>query len=96
MKVEHQRLGCLSKTIELLEWKWEMINMDFITGLQRSGRQHDFIWVIVDRMTKSANFLQVKTIYSTKDYDMLYLKEVVRLHGVTVSIISDGGAQFTA
>ena len=56
VKVEHQRPGGLAQNIELSEWKWEMINMDFITGLPRSHRQHDFIWVIVDRMTKLATF----------------------------------------
>ncbi|WMV32150.1 hypothetical protein MTR67_025535 [Solanum verrucosum] len=74
----------------------EIINMDFITGLPRSRRQHDSIWVIVDRMTKSAHFLPVKTTHSTEDYAKLYIQEVVRLHGVPVSIISNRGAQFTA
>ncbi|KAH0636311.1 hypothetical protein KY290_036738 [Solanum tuberosum] len=64
-------------------------NMDFITGLQRSRRQHDSIWVIVDQMTKSSHFLPIKTTHSTEDYAKLYLQEVVRLHGVPVSIISD-------
>ena len=53
-----QRPGGLAQNIELLEWKWEMINMDFITGLPRSRRQHKFIWVIIKRMTKSAHFLR--------------------------------------
>jgi len=86
----------MAQDIELPEWKWEMINMDFITGFPRSRRQHDSIWVIVDRMTKSAHFLPVKTTHSAEDYARLYIQEVVRLHGVPVSIISDRGAQFTA
>nr|AAV31171.1 Putative polyprotein, identical [Solanum tuberosum] len=94
VKVEHQRLGGLAQRIELLELKWEMINMDFITGLPRSRRQHDSIWVIVDRMTKSAHFLPVKTTNSAEDYAKLYIQEVVRLHGVPISIISNRGAQF--
>ncbi|KAH0720379.1 hypothetical protein KY285_005181 [Solanum tuberosum] len=96
VKVEHQSPGGLAQNIELLEWKWEMINMDFITCLPRSRRQHDSIWVIVDRMTKSSHFLPVKTTHSVEDYAKLYLQEVVRLHGVSVSIILDRGAQFTA
>ncbi|WMV30634.1 hypothetical protein MTR67_024019 [Solanum verrucosum] len=56
-----------------------------------SRRQHDSIWVIVDRMTKSAYFLPVKTTHSVEDYARLYIQEVVRLHGVPVSIISDRG-----
>ena len=47
-KVEHQRPGSFPRNIELLEWKWEIINMDFITVFPRSRRQHDFIWLIVD------------------------------------------------
>ncbi|KAH0711565.1 hypothetical protein KY289_007524 [Solanum tuberosum] len=96
VKVEHQRPGGLAQRIELPEWKWEMINMDFITGLPRSRRQHDSIWVIVDRMTKSAHFLPVKTTNTAEDYAKLYVQEIVRLHGVPISIISDRGAQFTA
>ncbi|WMV24329.1 hypothetical protein MTR67_017714 [Solanum verrucosum] len=61
-----------------------MINMDFIIGLPRSRRQHYSIWVIVNRMTKLAHFLP-----TAEDYAMLYLQEVVRLHGVPVSINSD-------
>ncbi|WMV54974.1 hypothetical protein MTR67_048359 [Solanum verrucosum] len=57
--------------------------------------QHDSVWVIVDRMTKSAHFLPVKTTHSAKDYARLYVQEVVRLHGVYVLIILDRGAQFT-
>lgn len=72
-----------------------MINMEFITGLPRSQRQHDSIWVIVDSMTKSAHFLPVRTTYLAEDYAKLYIQEVVRLDGVPVSIISDRGAQFT-
>ncbi|WMV31865.1 hypothetical protein MTR67_025250 [Solanum verrucosum] len=96
VKVEHQRPGGLAQRIELPEWKWEMINMDFITGLLRSRRQHDSIWVIVDRMTKSAHFLPIKTTNTAEDYVKLYVQEIVRLHGVPISIISDRGAQFTA
>ncbi|XP_019238505.1 PREDICTED: uncharacterized protein LOC109218581 [Nicotiana attenuata] len=96
VKVEHQRPGGLTQNIEIPIWKWEMINMDFITGLPRSFRKHDSIWVIVDRLTKSAHFLPVKTTDSAEDYAKLYIKEIVRLHGTPLSIISDRGAQFTA
>ena len=63
MKVEHMRLGGISQEISLPLWKWEMIIMDFITGLPRSRNQYDSIWVIVDRLTKSANFFPVRTNY---------------------------------
>ncbi|XP_075108941.1 uncharacterized protein LOC142180770 [Nicotiana tabacum] len=70
--------------------------MDFIKGLPNSRRKFNSIWVIVDRLTKSAHFLPVRTTYSAEDYASLYIKEIVRLHGVPFSIISDRGAQFTA
>ncbi|XP_070032908.1 uncharacterized protein [Nicotiana tomentosiformis] len=95
VKAEHQRLGGLTQCIELPLWKWDRINMDFITGLPRTPRRYDSIWVIIDRLTKSAHFLPVRTTYSTEDYAKLYIREIVCLHGVPLSIISDRGAQFT-
>ncbi|WMV08968.1 hypothetical protein MTR67_002353 [Solanum verrucosum] len=74
--------------INIPTWKWEVIKMDFITGLPRICRQHDSIWVIVDRDTKSAHFLAVKTTDSTEDYAKLYINDIVSLHGVPLSIIS--------
>ncbi|WMV54654.1 hypothetical protein MTR67_048039 [Solanum verrucosum] len=96
VQVEHQRPGSMAQNIELPKWKWEMINIYLFTGLPRSHRKHDSIWVIVNRMTKSAHFFPVKITHSAEDYAKLYLQEVVRLHRVPVSIISDRGAQFTA
>ncbi|KAH0681196.1 hypothetical protein KY284_022281 [Solanum tuberosum] len=96
VKVEHQKPGGYMQCIELPIWKWDMINMDFVTGLPRSFRKFDSIWVIVDRLTKSAHFLPVKTTYTVEEYARLYIKEIVRLHGVPISIISDRGTQFTA
>ena len=68
VKVEYQKPEGLAQNIEILEWKWEMINMDIITGLQSSRRQHDSIWVIVNKFKKSSNILSVKNIHSTEDY----------------------------
>ncbi|XP_075078500.1 uncharacterized protein LOC142164566 [Nicotiana tabacum] len=96
VKSEHQKPGGLLQNIEIPAWKWESINMDFITGLPNSRRKFNSIWVIVDRLTKSAHFLPVRTTYSAEDYASLYIKEIVRLHGVPFSIIFDRGAQFTA
>ena len=84
--MEHQRPLGLDLNIKLPKWKWEMINMDFITGLPRSRGQDDSIWVIVDRMTKSAHFLPVKTTYSAYDYAKLYMQQLVRIHGFSISI----------
>ena len=79
----------MAQNIELPEWKYDMINMAFITGLPRSPREHNSIWVIVYRMTKLAHFLSVKTTHTTEDYAKMYLQEVVRLHRVPIFIILD-------
>ena len=70
--------------------------MDFIVGLRRTSRGVDNIWVIVDRLTKSAHFLPVHTTFSAERLARIYIREVVRLHGVPVSIILDRGSQFTS
>ena len=63
--------------------------MDFITGLPDTHRQHDSIWAIVDKMTKSLRYLVVKNTHSIEDYAKLYINEIVRLHGFPFSINSD-------
>ena len=96
VKVEHQKSGGMTQEINIPTWKWDVINMYFITELLRTRRQHDSIWVIVDRMTKSSHLLAVKTIYSEEYYARLYINEIVRLHGVPLSIFLDRGPQFTS
>ena len=70
--------------------------MDFIVGLPNTYQKHDSIWVIIDKLTRTAHFLPVHTTYSTKKYAELYLDQIIRLHGVPKTIISDHGAQFVA
>jgi len=88
VKIEHQRPAGQMQRIELPEWKWEHVTMDFVTGLPKTRRFHDAIWVIVDRLTKSAHFLAIKTTLALEGLAKLYIEEIVRLHGVPVSIIS--------
>ncbi|WMV42223.1 hypothetical protein MTR67_035608 [Solanum verrucosum] len=91
IKVEHQRPCGVAQNIALSKWKWEMINMDFITGLMRSRRQHDSIWVIVDRMTKSAHFLPDKGAQFTASVLEVILERVAReLVGLASSPDSSG------
>ena len=66
-----------------------------MSGLPLSRDKHDSVWVIVDRLTKSAHFLPVRTYYSLDRLAKLYVKEIVRLHGVPSSIISDRDLRFT-
>jgi len=70
--------------------------MDFIVGLPRTRKCNDSMWVIVDRLTKSAHFLSVKTNYTVDVLGRFYVREIVKLHGVAVSIVSDRGSSFTS
>ena len=70
--------------------------MDFVVGLPRSQRNHDSIWVVVDRLTKSAHFIAYSMTYSVEKLSQLYIQQVVRLHGVPVTIVSDRDSRFTA
>ena len=96
VKAEHQRPGGLLQPLPVAEWKWDHITMDFVTGLPRTARQRDTIWVIVDRLTKSAHFLPIREKDPVKDLGRLYVNEIVRLHGIPVSIVSDRDARFTS
>ena len=70
--------------------------MNFVTGLPRTQRQHDAIWVIVDRLTTCAHFLPVNVEDSLEKLAQLYVDEIVTLHGVPVSIVSDRDPRFTS
>lgn len=70
--------------------------MDFIVGLPLMSKKHDSIWIIVDRLIKSAHFIPVHTTYNTKKYAELYTSKVLCLHGVPKTIISDRGPQFVS
>ncbi|GKD38601.1 putative reverse transcriptase domain-containing protein [Tanacetum coccineum] len=89
VKAEHQKPSGLLKQLEIPKWKWEKITMDFVSGLPRTPSGYDTIWVIVDRLTKSAHFLPMKKTDSMEKLTQQYLKEIVCRHGVPVSIISD-------
>ena len=68
--------------------------MDFVVGLPKTRKLHDSICVIVDGMTKSTHFIPVKIVYKDKDHAKIYIYEIMRWHGIPLSIISDRGAQF--
>ena len=72
-------------------WKWEDISMDFIVGLPHTTKGYNSIWVIVNRLTKSAHFIPVKILYTTRKYAEIYFDRIVTLHGVPLTIISDRG-----
>nr|GEW32846.1 putative reverse transcriptase domain-containing protein [Tanacetum cinerariifolium] len=82
--------------LEIPKWKWENVTMDFVTALPRTPSGYDSIWVIVDRLTKSAHFLPKKKTDIIEKLAELYLKEIVCRHGVLVSVISDRNSLFTS
>jgi hypothetical protein len=96
VKASHLKTAGILQPLPIPSWKWEDISMDFIVGLPNTSLRHDSIWVIVDRLTKSAYFLPVHTTYNAKKYAEIYLDQIVHLHGIPKTIISDRGAQFIA
>lgn len=96
VKAEHQRPAGSLQPLKILEWKWDEIGMDFIVGLPKTAAGYDSIWVIVDRLTKTARFIPVKTNYGGAKLPELYMSRIVCLHGVPKRIISDRGTQFTS
>ncbi|KAD3639972.1 hypothetical protein E3N88_29195 [Mikania micrantha] len=96
VKAEHQKPSGLLEQPKIPQWKWEQIAMDFITKLPRTSSGHDLIWVIVDRLTKSAHFLPIRETYKMEKLARLYIDEIVVRHGVPLSIISDRDSRFTS
>ncbi|KAA3483601.1 DNA/RNA polymerases superfamily protein [Gossypium australe] len=96
VKAEHQVPFGLLQPILILEWKWDRITMDFVTGLPLTPRQKDAIWVVVDRLTKSTHFISVRSDYSLDRLAELYISEIVRLHGVPLSTVLDRDPRFTS
>ncbi|KAL0551253.1 hypothetical protein IC582_010339 [Cucumis melo] len=96
VKAPRQKPAGLLQPLSIPEWKWENMSMDFITGLPRTLRGFIVIWVVVDRLTKSAHFVPGKSTYTASKWAQLYMSEIVRLHGVPVSIVFDRDARFTS
>nr|GFD17422.1 reverse transcriptase domain-containing protein [Tanacetum cinerariifolium] len=95
VKIEYQKPSGLLVQSEIPQWKWENITMDFVTKLPHIAAGQDTIWVIMDRLTKSAHFLPMREDDTLEKLTRQYLKEVVSRHGVPVLIISDRDGRFT-
>jgi hypothetical protein len=93
---DHLRPTRNLKPLSIPEWKWENICIDFIVGLPHASRGYNSIWVIVDRLTKSAHFIPVSTTYRVRQYAELYISHIVCYHGILKTIISDRGSIFVA
>jgi hypothetical protein len=96
IKAEHQRPAGLLQPLQIPQWKWDEIGMDFIVSLPRTRIGYDSIWVVVDRLTKAAHFIPVKNTYNSAVLAEIYMARIVCLHGVPKKIVSDRGTQFTS
>jgi hypothetical protein len=96
VKAEHQKPYGELQQLDIPEWKWDHITMDYVTKLPRTPRGNDMIWVIVDRLTKSAHFLPIRETASMEKLATLYVDEVVTRHGVPLSIVSDRDSRFAS
>ena len=95
VKVEHQHPAGILNPFPIEKWKWDTVSIDFRTGLPRTKYQHELVMVVVDTLTKAAHFIPVKYTFGTAQVADVFLKEIVRLHGVPKMIISDRDAKFT-
>ena len=91
---EHQHPAGLLQPLPIPSWKWEIISLDFVTGLPRNQNLNDSIMVVVDKLSKAAHFIPVKTTYKAANIADIFLKQIFRLHGIPKVIISNRDHKF--
>ncbi|KAI3825237.1 hypothetical protein L1987_06718 [Smallanthus sonchifolius] len=96
VKDEHQKPYGKIQPLDIPEWEWEHVTMDVITKLPRTAKGHDTIWVIVDRLTKSAHFLPIRETFSSERLAEVFINEVVAWHGMPLTIVYDRDTRFTS
>ena len=96
VKIEHQRPSGLLQPLEIPTWNWDHICMDFVIGLPRTSRKNDAIWVIVDRLPRSAHFLGIRGSTSLEGLALAYMNKILRLHGIPVLIVSKRDPKYTS
>jgi hypothetical protein len=96
VKVDHRHPAGLLQPLPIPEKKWEVITMDFITGLPRTNKQHYSIMVVADKLTKATHFVHVKTTHTTANIAEIFMKEIARLCGIPRTIVSDTDTKFTS
>ena len=84
----------LLQPLHILEWKWDVISMDFITSLPKSKKQNDSIFVVIDKLSKATHFTHVKLTYKVVNIADIFLKEIFRLHGIPKEIILNRDVKF--
>ncbi|GAU45188.1 hypothetical protein TSUD_178810 [Trifolium subterraneum] len=95
-KIEHQKPSGLLQPLFIPEWKWDSIAMDFVGGLPKTTKGNEVIWVVVDRLTKSAHFVAIKIGTLVPKLAEIYVEQIIRLHGIPSSIVSDRDPKFTS
>ena len=96
VKAEHQKPHGKLQPLAVPEWKWDEISMDLVVKLPRTVKGHDSIWVVVDRLTKSAHFLPIRESWPTERMVEIYVSEIVKRHGVPLAIVSDRDTRFAS
>jgi hypothetical protein len=96
IKDEHIYPTSLLQPLPIPEWKWEVVTMEFITKLSRTANQQDYIMVVVDKLTKSSHFVQMKSSQKETNIVDIYMREISKLHGVPKTIVSDRDSKFTS
>jgi hypothetical protein len=96
IKASHLKVAGTLQPLPIPSWKWEDLIMDFIVGLPNTSRHHDSIWVIVNMLTKTTDFLPVHTTHRAEKYAEIYIDQIVHLHGIPRTIVSDRGAPFVS
>ena len=94
VKTEHQSPARLLQPFPIPSWKWEIISLDFITGLPRNQNLNDSIMVVVDKLSKAAHFIPIKTTYKVDNIADIFMKQIFHLHGISKVIISDRDPKF--
>ena len=96
VNAKHQVPSGLLNPLPIPQWKWDNITMDFVSSFPLTQRKHDAVWIIMDRLPTFAHFLLVRLDYSMDRLAELYVSEIVRLHGIPLSIVSDRDPRFTS
>ena len=95
VKSEHSHLAELLPLLPILEWRWETISIDFITGLPNSRKKNDSIIVVVDNLSMSSHFIPVQSTYKVAQIANIFMQTIFKLHGLQKVIISDCDVKFT-
>eukprot|EP00253_Pinus_taeda_P021430 PITA_21430 len=96
IKAEHQHPAGLLQPLPIPEWKWEVISMDFITGLPKTKRNNDSIMVVVDKLSKAAHFIPIQSTYKAVQIAHIFMQHIFKLHGLPKTIIFDRDVKFTS